>query len=185
MDQNKKSSGSREKVVSVPGGGKTQRRQLGVPGLVIALVVVLFGGVMFVGAVSGWFGDGEVKLDEEYYCGTECQRNFIELSEADYEKLLEEKKSFVVFVDQGGCTTADRMRGYVADYAQEKGIRAHRIMFDRAKESSLHEVVKYYPSVVVVSKGKVVGYLRADSDEDAPIYNDYETFRECMGKYFK
>ena len=149
----------------------------GVLALVVALVAVLIGGVLFVGAVSGWFDDPKVKLDTEYYAeGAE----FMELSPGEYEGLVEAKKSFVVFVDRDGCTTADRLRKYVTRYMTETGILAYRMMFAELKETSLHENVKYYPSVVVVEKGVVRGYLRADSDDDAGAYNDYDTFKEWM-----
>ena len=152
----------------------------GVLALVVALVGVLVGGVLFVGAVSGWFDDPKVKLDAEYYAdGAE----FMELSAGEYEGLVEAKKSFVVFVDQDGCTTADRLREYVTRYMTETGILTYRMMFAEVKEASLHEKVKYYPSVAVVSKGKVVAFLRADEDEDADKYNDYDAFKAWIGKY--
>ena len=154
----------------------------GVLALVIALVVVLMGGVLFVGAVSGWFDDPKVKLDAEYYAdGAE----FMELSAGEYEGLAEAKKSFVVFVDQGGCNTADRLREYVTRYMTETGILVYRMMFEEIKETSLYEQVKYYPSVAVVSKDRVVAWLRADSDEDAKMYNDYDTFKAWMEKYIQ
>ena len=65
----------------------------------------------------------------------------------------------------------------------ETGILTYRMMFAEVKESSLHEQVKYYPSVAIVSRGKVMAYLRADSDEDVEIYNNYDAFKEWMGKY--
>lgn len=149
----------------------------GVLALVIALVVVLIGGVLFVGAVSGWFDDSKVKLDAEYYAdGAE----FMELSAGEYEGLVEAKKSFVVFVDQGGCTMADRLREYVARYMTETGILVYRMMFETVKETSLHEQVKYYPSVAVVSRGRVVAWLKADSDDDAEKYNNYDAFKVWM-----
>lgn len=152
----------------------------GVLALVVALVGVLVGGVLFVGAVSGWFDDPKVKLDAEYYAdGAE----FMELSAGEYEGLVEAKKSFVVFADQDGCTTADRLREYVTRYMTETGILTYRMMFAEVKEASLHEKVKYYPSVAVVSKGKVVAFLRADEDEDADKYNDYDAFKAWIGKY--
>lgn len=152
----------------------------GVLALVVALVGVLVGGVLFVGAVSGWFDDPKVKLDAEYYAdGAE----FMELSAGEYEGLMEAKKSFVVFADQDGCTTADRLREYVTRYMTETGILTYRMMFAEVKEASLHEKVKYYPSVAVVSKGKVVAFLRADEDEDADKYNDYDAFKAWIGKY--
>ena len=157
-----------------------KKKQRNVLGLVVALVVVLLGGVLFVGAVSGWFSNDMVMLDEEYYCGEECDGEMMELTGAEYEQLVAEGKSFVVFIDQSGCTTADRLKGYMKDYTLEAGVKAYRMMFADARETSLHEYVKYYPSVVVVSKGKVVAWLRADSDEDADYYNDYEAFEGWM-----
>lgn len=160
--------------------GAEKKKQRNVLSLVVALVVVLLGGVLFVGAVSGWFSNDAVVLDAEYYCAEECDGEMMELTGAEYEQLVAEEKSFVVFIDQGGCTTADRLKGYVKDYALEAGVKVYRMMFADARETSLHEYVKYYPSVAVVSKGKVVAWLRADSDEDADYYNDYEAFEGWM-----
>ena len=161
-------------------GGKLVR--LKVWQLVVLLVVVIGGTVLFLGAVGGWFGGSKVTLDAEYYCGEECDGEMVELSGVRYEELVRNGGSFVVFVDQSGCTTAERLRGYVADYAREIGARVYRMMFSEVKETSLHDFVKYYPSVVVVSRGRVAGYLRADSDEDADYYNDYEAFVRWIGR---
>ena len=150
-----------------------------IAGLIVALVVVLGGGVLFVGAVSGWFSDTRVKIDAEFYCEEGCEE-FTDLSVGDYEELIAKKKSFIVFVDQGGCTAADRLRGYVVDWARENGVKVMRIMFEGMRETSLHDYVKYYPSVALVSKGKVMRWLKADSDEDAEEYNDYTVFREWL-----
>ena len=158
---------------------KTKKKQAGVLGLIIALVVVLMGGVLFVGAVSGWF-DTKVSLDTEYYTD---EAKFLDLNIDEYEELIKDKKSFIIFVDQDGCNTADRLRGYMMDYMKQKGILVYRMMFSNVKESSLHEFVKYYPSVVLVSRGKPLEWLKADSDEDAEIYNNYNKFENWMNKY--
>ena len=162
-------------------GGKLAR--LKVWQLVVLLVAVIGGTVLFLGAVGGWFGGSKVTLDAEYYCGEECDGEMMELSGVKYEELVRNGGSFVVFVDQSGCTTAERLRGYVADYAREIGVKVYRMMFSEMKETSLHDFVKYYPSVAVVSRGRVVGYLRADSDEDADIYNSYEIFKRWIKRY--
>ena len=151
--------------------------------LVVLLVAVIGGTVLFLGAVGGWFGGSKVTLDAEYYCGKECDGEMMELSGARYEELVRNGGSFVVFVDQSGCTTAERLREYVADYASEIGVRVYRMMFSEVKETSLHDFVKYYPSVVVVSRGRVAGYLRADRDEDADIYNSHEIFKRWVKRY--
>ena len=150
--------------------------------LVMALIVVMLGSILFVGSASGWFDNHKVKLDAEYYAdGAE----FMELTAGEYEGLIEAKKSFVVMVDQSGCTTADRLREYITRYMTETGILVYRMMFAEVKESSLHEQVKYYPSVAVVLRGKVMAYLRADSDEDAGEYNSYDEFKDWMSRYLQ
>lgn len=148
--------------------------------LIIALIAVLIGGVVFIGAVSGWFDDPKTVLDPEYYSETP---ELVDLSTADFEKLIGDQKSFLVFVDQTDCTTADRLRGYVNDYSAETSTSFYKMMFKDVKESSLHQSVKYYPSVVVVDKGKVRGFMKADSDTDSDAYNDYNAFKIWLTQY--
>ena len=150
-------------------------------GLIIALMVVLVGGVLFMGAVSGWFEDSKVVLSSEYYSENP---EFIDLDINEYEELLKARKSFLVFVDNTSCTTADRVRRYVSDYMKEQGVKVYKVMFKDIKDSSLHDYIKYYPSVVVVDKGRVRTYLRADSDEDSDEYNDYESFKSWLDQNF-
>ena len=159
-----------------------KKKQLGVLGLIVALIVVLFGGLLFMGAVSGWFDDPKVVLSEEYKCTENCDA-FMELDAAFYEDLVKAGKSFVVFVDQDGCTTADRLEGFVSDWASAAGVKVFKMMFEEVKKSSLHSDVKYYPSVAVIGNGVVRGYLRADSDEDADAYNDYDAFLGWVQRY--
>ncbi|MBR0431118.1 hypothetical protein IJJ05_02425 [Candidatus Saccharibacteria bacterium] len=151
--------------------------------LILLFFVVVFGSLLFVMGVRGWFDNNKLTLDAEYYCEDTCNDELLEISAGEYEKLIEEKKSFVIFVDQNGCTTADRLRNYVIDWAREAKVRVYKIMFMEAKATSLHDYVKYYPSVAMISKGKVVAWLRADSDEDAEVYNNYEAFRSWVGQY--
>lgn len=148
----------------------------------MSLMILLLGGMITVGLSNGWFNDEKVELNAEYFCEGMSEGEFMDIEAEGYEKLIQEKKSFVVFVDQGGCTVADRLRGYVKDWGTEVGVKVYRISFSETKETSLHEYVKYYPSVAVVSKGEVKSFLRADSDEDANIYNNYEDFVGWMAE---
>jgi hypothetical protein len=152
--------------------------------LVLILIVVVGGSILFVGGVSGWFSSSQVEIDAEYRC-EKGNCGFQELSPEEYEKLIDAKKSFVVFVDQGGCTTADKLKEYTSRYADEKGLKPYKIMFEEMKETSLHDSVKYYPSFVIISRGKVIGWLRGDSDEDSNAYNNYDDFLEWVSRYIR
>lgn len=151
--------------------------------------VVVAEAVILAGSLNGWFrGEStrpQVEISSEYVCGTEGAEEFINLTPEEYEQLVANEKSFVIFVDQGGCVTADGLRGRIIEYAKLKGIKINRIMFSDMKDTSLHEKVRYYPSIAVVSDGDVVAYLRSDSDADAPIYNDYNALEEWLNSYLK
>lgn len=158
--------------------------------LVLVLIIVVLGGVLFIGAVSGWFGPSEVELDPEYYNSDTTlayeDGDFLELLTPErLSELTGAGKSFVVFIDQSNCVVANRMRGFVTDYAKEAGIKVYRMMFSEMKETPLHEEIKYYPSMAIVSDGSLVAWLDADSDEDAAIYNDYGAFQEWMNQWIK
>ena len=153
--------------------------------LIVILVVVILGGVLFVGAVAGWFSDSKFSLSAEYYCDGECAPELMELTAEDYEGLLEAGKSFILFIDQDGCQTADKLRGFVLDYMDSENLRAYRMSFSDMRETSLYPTIKYYPSVAFISDGKVVGFLRADSNEDAEAYNSEDAFYTWMNRYLK
>lgn len=158
-----------------------RKKQKSTLGLVVALVVVVLGGVLFVGAVSGWFYSGKVEIDEEF-------RNDVglkDISAEEYERLVEDKKSFVVLVDQDGCNAADKMRDFANRYSEKYNISVFRIMFEDMKNTSLNDTVKYYPSVAIVGDGKIRAYLRADSDDDAKVYNNYDDFEAWMNQHIR
>lgn len=153
--------------------------------LALGLVLIVGGTVLFILAVSGVFNSPRAKISEEYICGEGCDGGYTEITPEEYEKLIEEKKSFVIFIDQGGCTTADRLEGYVSDWSKEKGLKVFKIMFDKMKKTSLFESVKFYPSVAVISEGNPIGWLRADEDADSDAYNNYEAYKTWVLKYLK
>ena len=157
-------------------------KQRKVGGLIACLVAILAFSVLFILGVTGVFIIQYTELDDEYYCEGECTTELEELTEESYERLLEEKKSFVVFVDQIGCDTADNLRGFTMDYFPEQGVKIYKMMFSTLKTTSLHEKVKYYPSLVIISKGEVKSFLRADSDEDAGAFNEYGKFIDWVNK---
>jgi|GEM_PF-681685 len=158
-------------------------RQKKVLGLVFGLVLIVLGGTLFIGAVAGWFSDSKVVLDEEYYCSEDCSGEFTTVSVEELEKLRTMKKSFILFVDQGGCQTAERIRGYLSEYMKEKGVKAYRISFSNLKESSFYPTIRYYPSVAIVADGEIRGFLRADAEEDSDAYNNQEAFFDWIEGY--
>lgn len=75
-------------------------------------------------------------------------------------------------VDNPGCTTTEKMRSMIEKFAAQLKLKYYRIMWPEAKETSLKESVKYYPSIAIIKDGKVKAALKADSDDDAKYYNN-------------
>lgn len=153
--------------------------------LALALVLVVGGSILFMVGVGRQIGAGPVVLDAEYYAATGEFENqdgeFLELLSSErFDELVEQEKSFVLFVDQVNCVNADRMREFMRDYMAERRLGAYRMMFGEMKETGLSGAVKYYPSVVVFNKGRVVAFLDANVDEDVDEYNNYEAFRDWL-----
>ena len=158
-----------------------KRKQMRVLVGIITLIVILISGVVIAGVMSGWFDDGKVMLDAENYNRDEA--GIVDLSIEQYQNMTNAAKSFMLFVDQGGCTTAEQLKGFITDYATETGLKVYRMMFEDIKRTSLHDFVKYYPSVVLVNRGKPAVWLRADEDVDADAYNDPSAFRQWLEQH--
>ncbi len=150
--------------------------------LVLALVLVVGLSVGFVLLVSFTSGSGKIVLGDEYRCeGEDCTLRRSDSEEVNV--LMNERKTFVVFVGQDHCVTADALEDIVYDYVVEHGIVFLRLSFSEMKETALSESIKYYPSVGIVSKGQLVAFLRADSNEDAAAFSDYGEFSRWFEQY--
>lgn len=110
---------------------------------------------------------------------------FVSIDIDGYNSLINQKKSFVLFIDQDGCTTADALEKNLSEYMDEHDFRMYRFMFSEMRQTSLYSSVKYYPSAVIVREGKPIVWLRADSDEDTARYNDLDALKNWFNTYLK
>ena len=164
--------------------------------LLVGLVAVIGMTALFIWGLSSGGGDGggqpyiggesgTVVLDTDFDCGEKCEGNFINVDSIGYENLILNQKSFIVIVDQTACVTGDRLRGFIDDYVGDSGLKVYRIMFEDMKQTSLYDKITYYPSVAIISEGKMVAWLDAESNEDKPMYDEYESFVAWLNKYIK
>ncbi|MCQ2571273.1 MAG: hypothetical protein MJ154_03445 [Candidatus Saccharibacteria bacterium] len=119
------------------------------------------------------------RLDDEYYAQSES----MDIKKDEYENLISQNKTFVVMIDKPGCVTTKAMRENMVNFPEDTQFKYYRMMWEEVKESSLHEYVKYTPSVAIIYQGKVKAYLQADSDEDAVYFNDGEALKNWIRKY--
>ncbi len=105
-----------------------------------------------------------------------------DITKEEYDNLIKDKKSFVIMVDNSGCTTTARMREMLKQLPENRRFSYYRIMWPDAVETNLHDYITYFPSLAIIKNGEIKYYLRADSDEDAIYYNDAAALQSWLEK---
>ena len=145
--------------------------------IVIFCITIFFGGFFLIHSqIPKTF-----RLEDELYAKSEA----IDIKKEDYEKLISEKKSFIIMVDKPDCYTTANMRKYMSGFPDDMQFKYYRIMWEDAKESSLHEYVKFVPSVAIIYKGQVKQWLQADRDEDTKYFENADDLKEWSHKYIE
>ena len=133
---NRKVSDSGQAVSGARKKGMPKWAKIGL--LMVGLILVITESIVFAGSRVGWFDDKKkVEISSEYVCGAGEVPEFINVDAPGYEQLAAEKKSFVIFVDQGGCATADGLR----ERLREGGLRTAQ---GRDWETLRAEIVETY-----------------------------------------
>lgn len=117
-------------------------------------------------------------LEEEYYKKSEM----IDLSIEDLERLQEEKKSFIVFVHQAGCSNSANFNDVLKDFLKKNNVLIYKVAFSDLKNTDLEKKVKYYPSFMIFKKGELIDFLKANKDADLPKYES-EGFEKWLRDY--
>lgn len=118
-------------------------------------------------------------LEDKYYQGNE----FIEATYEDINLSLQNKESFLLYTYNNSCSFQVPCADIFQEFMDKYNISILSISFQEFKETSLYEEVKYAPSVIIVYQGKVVSYLKADSDDDNDKYQDVDVFTNWIKEY--
>lgn len=152
-----------------------KRRVLISAGVIAGVIAVITAIVVL--AVQPW----KFRLSDEYYGGS----GFAEIDDARLKQLIDEKESFAVFVYQPACRTSDDFEKVLTEFSKKSQVKFLKIAFSKVKNSGLMGDIKYYPSAAIYHKGRLVDFLRADSDEDTGAYESIDGFQEWWRKYVK
>lgn len=94
--------------------------------------------------------------------------------------MTEEKKSFLLFVSQPECKTAEKLREILQELISEYPIQIFEVSFSELKESGLANEVRFYPSLIVYRQGKVADFLDANDSADTEAYNSLDGLRAWL-----
>ncbi len=118
-----------------------------------------------------------IYLSDEYYRKGE----FIDLNSKD---LLDKKNdTYVLFTYNSYCNLPVSCEEIFKDFAKKYKIDFISISYEEFKKTKFHDTVEYAPSVMIIEKDNIIGYLDANSDDDLNRYQDLNEFESWMDKY--
>lgn len=118
-------------------------------------------------------------LDEEYYKSSE----FIELGINEFNDLVNNNKSFAIFIYQPLCSASYNFNKVLTEFANQYQIKFYKMSFADMRETELNEHIKYYPSLVIYHNGELVDYLDANSDSHSGYYKSVDGFTNWFSSY--
>ena len=151
------------------------------------LVVILAALVIILTCCTIFFNKKEKENEEEeiekFYL-SEKYYNQGEFVTIDSEGLKElNKDNLIIYTYNNYCiftTPCDEIFKVVMDKYK---IDIVSVPFSELKKTDYYETVKLAPSIIIIKDGKIVTYLKADSDEDFKRYQDSEEFEKWLDKY--
>jgi hypothetical protein len=143
------------------------------------VTLLLAGGIVATILIINNQQDQPFRLDSEYYAASEA----IDITRDQYEELVAQKKSFIVMVDKPDCVTTTSMREFMSNFPSDTQFKYYRMMWEEVSKSSLHEKVKFAPSIAIIREGVIKAWLDADSDKDVEYYNSAEALQSWIKKY--
>lgn len=118
-------------------------------------------------------------LDKEYY----GKADIIKIEGSELLELEASNKSFLVFVNMTFCTAADEFCQVLDQFLEKHQLTIYETAFTQIKTTKLGEHVKYYPTIAIYKKGKVVRALDPNQERDLKCYETVAGLEECLGQY--
>lgn len=149
------------------------------------LVLLLFIACIGVGIITYYMMNPSVDVDsggkfylEQKYYG---KNDFVKVNNKDISRLR--KENYLLFTYNNYCTFPISCESIFEKFMNEENIAFQSIPIEEFKKTSFYQEVKYAPSVMVISRGRIISYLDANSDLDLVKYQDVDEFRKWIGEY--
>lgn len=148
-------------------------------GILFTIIVILSVGI--IAAIVYCLNTANFALSPEYYGVAEIEP----LDLGTLQTLIDEEKSFGLFVSQPACQASADLEQYIEEFQETHPLKFYEISFSSIKDAGIIPGLRFYPSFVLFHDGEVVDFLEANSDEDASAYTSTIGFTNWFIQYAK
>lgn len=137
----------------------------------IVLLIAIF---LLTGCI---FKQDKFYLDDKYY----NQGEYIKLDSIGLENIKD--NSMIIYTYNNFCNFPIHCENIFQEFMNKYQIDFISIPFSEFKKTSFYSKISYAPSIIIVHEGKIVDYLKADSDNDYDKYQKEDIFEEWLSEY--
>ena len=116
-------------------------------------------------------------LNDKYY----NKGDYINLDSSGLESVKD--NSMIIYTYNNFCNLPIHCENVFKEIMDKYKIDFISIPFAEFKKTSFYQDVSYAPSIIIVNNGKVVNYLKADSDNDYDKYQKADVFEKWLSEY--
>ena len=98
---------------------------------------------------------------------------------------MKNKKTFAVFIYESTCITSNDFNEILNEFSNKNQISLYKMFFENMKSTELNNKIKFYPSLAIFNKGKLVHYLDAEANEDKEYYKNIDELENWFFSYVK
>lgn len=117
-------------------------------------------------------------LDQEFY---KTDGEFVNITSDDFDNLV--YQNYVLFVYNNYCAFSVPCDEIFKQYMEQNNISFLSMSYEEFKNTELHKIVDFAPSVIIVMNWKIVDYLDSEKDKYLDMYQNVEKFWEWFEKY--
>ncbi len=124
-----------------------------------------------------------ITKDDRFYLSDDYYNNssFSEITSEQVDGLS--NKKYLLFVYNNYCSFSVPCDKIFQKFSSDYNIEILSISFEQFKNTSFYKIVKYAPSVMIISNNKIVAYLDAENDNDVDKYQKVDAFKGWLEKY--
>lgn len=96
-----------------------------------------------------------------------------------------EQETYILYIYNNYCSFEIPCDKIFKQYMEKYKIDFLSMPFKEFKNTKYYNKVKYAPSIIIIDKGKIIGYLDANKDKDLKKYQDVYELEKWLNKYIK